>query len=1073
MIVLRRLAASHYKGLIDVSLRLPERGSVLIEGRNEAGKSTLFDAVHFSLYGRPLVGDQPDAIHYGADQAVVELDLTVDNTELRVRRAIRQTAKTMRAEAELEVRRQTGLDPADVEIERVRGAAAVNQRLQLELGGLTAEALLNSCLVAQKQLGRLEDLARGSREAALTVLLNLGKLSDVHQRLRVRPEDEEQLRRARARLELSRVAEQLASLDERRAALERARRLAELRATLDQLGLVTDAMAELREEAKRLAAELGAVRRSLDEVERARGELAAWQRLLDASRRLETLLGERVAIEERLRSLAEVEQALPARRAALEEARALRASAQALVDAEARIESLGREGERVAARQAERAELTSRCGRLDEELEQLRKQHREIQAQIQQLAPLTTQLEGSRVRQRGLAALQREVSAAVEQRAAVQALTQRAVRAGELLTRWIELRRAELEAEQIKRLLDDLSLSVAGMETVSEPARRGAEDATGVRLRLLVDHPLTGALSLQLRLWPGGAELTDVRVVSAKEAERLTTSGVPTLSAASLEEARRERRAVGSELEALGERVPRDLAAAEQRLGASSAHAAAEAGERAAAEHAARCLEEARALRIDVDDVTIEALPPLVAEALRYEAERQAELSSTAGRREGLLGQLTLLERNGKDRKREVDECRASLERDSDEQLQEQRQEIERRIEEAAREAAALRAALVAALGDKESESAREAAQRRVDALSTDVALIERQLAERDALRQRAEGLAEAVAHAETELLAAQSAANGTVTEAPDRIAALGGLLEQLGEPTLRVREQEVQRAAGAVEARLHRSEEDARSLGAAGARLAAELGHQIDPARLAEEAAAALPEVMGALTPPDAVEAQLGALAQERGALERGAADARVVLGDEAAIPRAEAELRLRLLEEDLAARRRGQEIVSLTRQRMINKVLPDTINNMCVLLPQLTADRYRYAELTPDYKLQVWDERARAYVEKNLFSGGTQDQFSLALRLGFALAALPRELGTSPGFLFLDEPLSSFDRDRTEALVALLTRGQVSTFFRQVLLISHSQAFDPELFSHHVLMEHGRVAESTLPSDPPASGP
>ena len=149
-----------------------------------------------------------------------------------------------------------------------------------------------------------------------------------------------------------------------------------------------------------------------------------------------------------------------------------------------------------------------------------------------------------------------------------------------------------------------------------------------------------------------------------------------------------------------------------------------------------------------------------------------------------------------------------------------------------------------------------------------------------------------------------------------------------------------------------------------------------------------------------------------------------------------------------------------------MIGKVLPDTIDNMCVLLPMLTAERYRYAELTPDYRLQVWDERKRAYVEKTLFSGGTQDQFSLALRLGFALAALPRELGTSPGFLFLDEPLSSFDRDRTAALVTLLTTGQIATFFRQIFLISHSQGFDATLFSHHIVMEHGRVAESTLPS-------
>ncbi|HET7771128.1 MAG TPA: AAA family ATPase, partial [Chloroflexota bacterium] len=605
MIVIRRLAASHYKGLIDVSLRLPERGSVLIEGRNEAGKSTLFDAVHFGLYGRPLVGDQPDAIHYGADQAVVELDLQVDNTELKLRRALRQTAKTLRAEADLEVRRRTGEDPSDVEVEQVKGAAAVNTRIQLELGGLTAEALLNSCLVAQKQLGRLEELARGSREAALTVLLNLGKLSDVHQRLRVKPEDDEQLRRARARVELARVTEQLAVLETRRAALERARRLAELRAVLDDLALLAAAQAELNAEAERLMAELGKVRTSLADVDRARNELAAWQRLADLAARLEALRLERADTEARLAALGEAAGALPERRAALVEAQATRAAAQALLDARSLGESLTRESERLAARVAERAELTSRCERLNDELTRLRTQHRAVQAQLQQLAPLTTQLEASRARQRELAALQREVSAVLQERAVV----------------------------------DDLAVRVKDVDV--------ADDRQSLLVRLLVDHPVTGALAIRLRLWQGGGELLDVR------------------------------------------------------------------GNRAAAARAERCLERAAALKLDV--TTLDALPQAIAAVLQSEGERQAELSTAAGRREGLQGQLALLERNGKERKHELEQCRLSLERDSDETLAAQRAEVERRAEEAEREAARLLSALEVTLGDAALDDPREAAQRRVD----------------------------------------------------------------------------------------------------------------------------------------------------------------------------------------------------------------------------------------------------------------------------------------------------------------------------------------------------------------------
>ena len=170
-----------------------------------------------------------------------------------------------------------------------------------------------------------------------------------------------------------------------------------------------------------------------------------------------------------------------------------------------------------------------------------------------------------------------------------------------------------------------------------------------------------------------------------------------------------------------------------------------------------------------------------------------------------------------------------------------------------------------------------------------------------------------------------------------------------------------------------------------------------------------------------------------------------------------------------ELQSRRYAVQVLTQARRKMIANVLPSTERNMCLLLPELTAGRYRHARLDQDYRFQVWDERKRGDTEKKLLSGGTQDQFSLALRLGFAIAALPQEVGTRPGFLFLDEPLSSFDRDRTQALVNLLTRGTITSHFPQVFLISHSTLFDPHLFTYHVVMEAGGVASSTLPPPEP----
>jgi DNA repair exonuclease SbcCD ATPase subunit len=158
---------------------------------------------------------------------------------------------------------------------------------------------------------------------------------------------------------------------------------------------------------------------------------------------------------------------------------------------------------------------------------------------------------------------------------------------------------------------------------------------------------------------------------------------------------------------------------------------------------------------------------------------------------------------------------------------------------------------------------------------------------------------------------------------------------------------------------------------------------------------------------------------------------------------------------------------------KRIVQRVLPETEMHMRALLPDLTDGRYRDVTLlggdenSADLRIRVWDEQAGRYVGKHLFSGGTRDQCSLALRLAFALATLPKELGAMHGFNFLDEPLSSFDDRRSQALVDVLTRGPIAKQFPQVFLISHSQSFDPAAFTCALRMAGGRIASSTLPDE------
>jgi ABC-type molybdate transport system ATPase subunit len=88
--------------------------------------------------------------------------------------------------------------------------------------------------------------------------------------------------------------------------------------------------------------------------------------------------------------------------------------------------------------------------------------------------------------------------------------------------------------------------------------------------------------------------------------------------------------------------------------------------------------------------------------------------------------------------------------------------------------------------------------------------------------------------------------------------------------------------------------------------------------------------------------------------------------------------------------------------------------------------------------------------------------------LRLAFAISTLPRELSAAPGFVLLDEPLSSFDRGRAHSLVNVVTGEVVSQHFEQIILVSHSSAFDPAMFPYHIYMDNGLVVESNLPVVP-----
>jgi len=160
------------------------------------------------------------------------------------------------------------------------------------------------------------------------------------------------------------------------------------------------------------------------------------------------------------------------------------------------------------------------------------------------------------------------------------------------------------------------------------------------------------------------------------------------------------------------------------------------------------------------------------------------------------------------------------------------------------------------------------------------------------------------------------------------------------------------------------------------------------------------------------------------------------------------------------LEALRRAVILLDTTRDGIMGGIKTNVEKNMMQFLPTLTGNRYSMARIDEErYIIEVYDREAKNWRGKGVFSGATQDQFSLALRLAFAISTIPNTRGARPGFIFLDEPLSGFDTQRREGFMLLL-REELSKHFQQIIVISHIEALRDE-FHHHLSLESGRIVK------------
>jgi DNA repair exonuclease SbcCD ATPase subunit len=296
MIILKHLTIERFRLLRKVDLHFPQRGSILIQGPNEAGKSTLFESIYFALYGESLTstrkrpsqdenGRNDDLIPYGENEASVTLILTIGPTELTIKRSVK---RGQGQEVSLSVRR-LGMSE-----ELITNFDEANARIIAEIGHIDGATLRNSCLIEQKALNNVEQLSGSEREAILHKLLGLEKLTRLAEQFKVTEEDERLLAESSELFDLAEIQNHIPDLSIQ---------LGQLEAALDAVTIREDLVEVDHQEAEIAEQEL-----AFERLQHKREEFNSQQNRIQQLRKAQSILNEIIAAYE---TIAEAQRELP------------------------------------------------------------------------------------------------------------------------------------------------------------------------------------------------------------------------------------------------------------------------------------------------------------------------------------------------------------------------------------------------------------------------------------------------------------------------------------------------------------------------------------------------------------------------------------------------------------------------------------------------------------------------------------------------------------------------------------------------------------------------------------------
>jgi len=173
MIRLVSLDVDGFKNLLIKNLTFPREGTILFMGKNESGKSSVFEAIFFALTStlpKKKVGFTED-ICYGKNVAIIDLKFEKDGKVARIRKKISRTGTKVWIEFWVDYE----VDPDNKEEGNKKNIDPIIE----EFLNFDRDILLNSCFVQQKGLDKFMEEEKQKRKNIINKLLNMERISEM------------------------------------------------------------------------------------------------------------------------------------------------------------------------------------------------------------------------------------------------------------------------------------------------------------------------------------------------------------------------------------------------------------------------------------------------------------------------------------------------------------------------------------------------------------------------------------------------------------------------------------------------------------------------------------------------------------------------------------------------------------------------------------------------------------------------------------------------------------------------------------------------------------------------------